>query len=145
MRLLAVALALLAACAHAPAPAAPEHRRGGELMIEVGTRYARLTREVDAARWELAAYDIHELREAFEDDLLPRTWGDNPTMQHAAHGFLAGPLAALEATARTKDRAGWPAAFAATTAACNACHRDAHVAFVEIDDAGALRISEPRR
>ena len=114
-------------------------------MLEVGTRYARLGREVEAGRWELAAYDVHELRETFDDDLLPRTWGDNPTMQHAARAFLAGPLAQLEATARTKDRAGWPAAFTATTAACNACHRDGHVAFIEIDDSGALRVSDPAR
>lgn len=143
MKLLAALL--LAACAH-PAPKAPPiHRRGGELMIEVGTRYARVGREVAANRWELAAYDIHELRETFEDDLLPRTWNDNPTMQHASKTFLDGPLANLEATARTKDRAAWATAFAATTDACNACHRDGKVEFIEIDANGALRVSDPSR
>jgi len=108
-------------------------------MIEVGTRYVRLSREVAAGRWELAAYDVHELRETFEDDLLVHTWGDNPTMQKAAKDFLAGPLAQLEATARTQDRAGWGTAFGATTTACNACHKTGKVAFVEIADDGSLR------
>ena len=134
-----IAAILLAACAQPPSPAKPEHRRGGELMIEVGTRYARLPREIATDRWELAAYDVHELREAFEDDLLPRAWADNPTMQHEAKTFLSGPLAALEASARTRDGAGWPATFDATTKACNACHAAAHVTFIEIAPDGSLR------
>lgn len=132
-----LAALVLAACAQPPPPAKPVHRRGGELMIEVGTRYPRLPREIAAGSWELAAYDVHEMRETFEDDLLPRSWNDNPTMQHEAKTFLAGPLAALEASARTRD-AGWRAAFDATTKACNACHATAHVAFIVIDKDGYL-------
>ena len=142
MKLL-VALAL-AGCSHATPAAKPEHRRGGELMIEVGTRYARLPHEIAAGRWELAAYDAHELRETFEDDLLPHTWGDNPTMQQDAKQFLAGPLAQLEASVRTQD-AAWRTSFDATTKACNACHAAGHVAFVEIGDDGVLRVSGSSR
>jgi hypothetical protein len=131
-----LAALVLVACAQPPPAAKPEHRRGGELMIEVGTRYARLPREIAADHWELAAYDLHELREVFEDDLLPRAWNDNPAMQHESKAFLTGPLAALEASARTRDQAGWPATFDATTKACNACHAVAHVAFIVIDKDG---------
>lgn len=136
-----LAALVLAACAQPQPPAKPEHRRGGELMIEVGARYTRLPHEIAADRWELAAYDVHELREVFDDDLLPRAWGDNPAMQHEAKMFLTGPLAALEASARTRDKAGWATTFDATTKACNACHLAAHVAFIEIDADGALRDS----
>ena len=136
-----VAALVLVACAQPPPPTKPVHRRGGELMIEVGARYARLPHEIAADRWELAAYDVHELRETFEDDLPPRAWGDNPAMQHEAKAFLAGPLAALEASARTRDHAGWAATFDATTKACNACHAVAHVEFIEIGADGALRDS----
>lgn len=108
-------------------------------------RYARVSREIAAERWELAAYDVHELRETFEDDLLPHTWNENPAMQRAAKQFLDGPLAQLEATARTKDHATWSADFAATTKACNACHLEGKVAFIEIDATGALRVSDPVR
>jgi predicted CxxxxCH...CXXCH cytochrome family protein len=70
--------------------------------------------------------------------LLPNTWNDNPTMKHEASGFLAGPLAQLEATARTRDQASWTTTFTATTKACNACHAAGHVAFIVIGNDGAL-------
>lgn len=100
-------------------------------------RFERSQRAVAAGRWELAAYDIHELGEAFEDDLLPGKWADNPTMRHAARVFLAGPLGPLEAAARVKDRGAWDSAFGATLKACNACHDAAHVGFLQVDASGA--------
>ena len=107
--------------------------------MEVGARFERSQRAVAAGRWELAAYDVHELREVFEDDLLPGKWADNPSMGHETHAFIAGPLPQLEAAAR--DRSAWDGAFGTTVKACNACHQVAHVAFIEIDAAGALRVA----
>ena len=141
MKILAIAIALVSACTGAVPLAKPEHRRGGELMIEVGVRFAHASREAAAGSWELATYDLHELREAFEDDLLTKTWADNPTMKHEASGFLAGPLAQLEATARTRDEGTWASSFAATTKGCNACHTAGHVAFIVIGSEGVLRLA----
>lgn len=136
------AISVLAACAAATPPVNHDHRRGGDLMIEVGSRYARIFREVAAGDWQLASYDLHEVREVFEDDLLPRTWDDNPTMKHEAHDFLAGPLTQFESAARVHDRADCSRSFIAATKACNGCHVAGHVAFIEIGSDGALR-SEP--
>jgi cytochrome c556 len=130
------------ACSHPVQPTAPK-RRAGDLMIEVGMRFERSRRAVLANAWELAAYDLHELREVFDDDLLPGKWSDNPAMQHDAHQFTAGALAQLEAAARVHDRAAWDTAYPATVQACNACHATAHVAFLAIDSSGALRLSPP--
>lgn len=103
-------------------------------------RFERSLRAVAAGRWELAAYDVHELREVLEDDLLPGKWADNPSMSHEARAFLAGPLSQLEAAARERDRGAWDGAFGTTLKACNACHQVAHVEFLEIDAPGALRL-----
>ena len=131
-------VAVIAGCATTPAaPRAPQ-RRAGELMIEVGARFARANVEAPAGHWELAAYDLHELRETLEDDVLPGKWRDNPSMHAEAERFLAGPFATLEATARTRDAAGWRAAFAATVTACNHCHETGRVPFLKIDEHGAL-------
>lgn len=131
-------LAVWVGCSPAVAPPTVPKRRAGELMMEVGSRFERANIAAQSARWDVAVYDTHELREVFDDDLLPGRWADNPTMSSEAHKFLAGPLAALEADARTHDARGWAAAFATTTAACNACHRIARVAFIQIDESGAF-------
>lgn len=135
-------LAHLAACTAATPPEIPR-RRAGELMIEVGMRFQRARRAVTASAWELAAYDVHELREVFEDDLLPGKWSDNPSMLHEAHAFLSGPLLQLEASARVRDLAAWDSVFETTTRACNSCHAIGHVGFVAIEASGAVRISAP--
>jgi cytochrome c556 len=135
-----LAIAVLAACSQSATPRAPK-RRAGELMIEVGMRFERSQRAVAAGRWELAAYDVHELREVFEDDLLPGKWADNPAMRHDAQVFLAGALLELEAAARVKDRGGWDGSFGVALKACNACHDVAHVGFIEVDATGAMRVA----
>lgn len=107
-------------------------------MIEVGLRMARFHRAAAAGAWELAAYDAHELREVFEDDLLPGTWRAKPPMQYEARTFLDGPLPQLEAAARTHDR-DWGKTFATVVTACNHCHSVGHNAFIIVEDDGNLR------
>jgi hypothetical protein len=133
---------VVVSCSHPAPPTAPA-RRAGDLMIEVGARFERCQRAIAAGAWELAAYDLHELREIFDDDLLPGKWSGNPAMQHDAHAFIVGPLSQLEAAARVRDRAAWDSAHAATVTACNACHATAHVGFLVVDGSGALRLSPP--
>lgn len=94
----------------------------GELMGATQMRHAKLWFAGEAGNWPLAAYELDELREGFDDavrlhpvhkgaevgELLPALTG--PAMDR-----LARAVAARDATA-------FPAAFDELTAACNACH-----------------------
>jgi hypothetical protein len=135
MRLLIVLTVV--ACAHPAPPPPPAHRRAGELMIEVEKRFERAGRAATSGHWELATYDVHELREVFDDELLPKSWNEKPPLLQESKGFVEHTLPALEAAARTHD-AGWSTTFRETVDACNHCHHVEKMDFLVVGPTGAL-------
>jgi cytochrome c553 len=125
-----LAFVLLAACVHGTVSVPP--RRLGDAMIEVAMRFERAGRAVLANRWGLASYDLTELGEVFDDDLIASKWMGNAEVARLAHRFDADALLPLRDAVRAKDGAASEAAFAAAATACNACHRAAGMAFIEI-------------
>lgn len=132
MRALAT-FALLAACATAPRPVAPQ-RRLGDAMDEAGRRFHRAGRAVLAGRWDLAKYDLHELQEIFDEDLAGSSWHDKPKLPALAHKFQTEQLVALDAAVAHRDRAAFQTAAADTARACNACHKAADQAYIEVSE-----------
>lgn len=119
-----------------PATASEPPRRFGELMDEVGRRFERAGRAARARSWELAAYDLHEIEEVFEDDLPTARVPHEITADVRSIGaaFAAGPLEELRDAARAEDEARFAAAFAAAADACNVCHEAAEHAFILVPD-----------
>jgi hypothetical protein len=129
--ILGVAALVALACSGRDAPTpAP---RFGELMTAVGRRFELLGRAGVARRWELAAFELGELREAFEDVPAAIVPADAKVdVRQLAKGFVPGMESALAGAIATRDETALVAAFSTAAQACNACHRASGKAFIEV-------------
>lgn len=132
--LLLVPLLCLPACSdrddsEADAPYAPDL---GELMTLTQIRHAKLFFAGESQNWELAAYELKELGEGFEDAerLHPEHDGHPVAQQLPVH--MNPPLESLGAAIEARDRGAFRAAYDQLTAACNACHEKLQVGFNRI-------------
>ncbi len=132
--LVAASIALVACRPpHANTPIESEGRRYGDVMTEVGRRFEQAGRAVSANRWELADYDVGEIREIFEGDLqTART----PADVHADLRALARSVGALpddlQRAVASRDLHVFQSAFARAATACNACHVAAGKGYIEV-------------
>jgi cytochrome c553 len=107
----------------------------GEVMVQVGRRFETAGRAASANRFELAAFEVGELEELFENDVprarLPK---EGPTAQipSMAKAFLAAIPPELARAAASQDRAAFAAAFEHAAVMCNACHESSAKAFIKV-------------
>jgi hypothetical protein len=107
----------------------------GEVMSRVGHRFEMAGRAAKANRFEMAAFEVSELRELFETDVpraaLPK---EGPTAQIAsmAKAFLETVPPDLSRAAVSQDPAVFGAAFQRAAAMCNACHQASAKAFIQV-------------
>lgn len=130
-RLLAAAF-LLGACA---SPSEPAPVMYGTAMAEVARRFEQLGRAGAAGRYELAAYQLGEIEEAFEETLphaSPPHEGHPEVLPALAHTYAEESLPALRDAIATHDAATFTVAFARAATACNACHQASGHAFIEV-------------
>lgn len=133
MKLVIALSVLVMSCA--PAPRAVEQpRRLGDAMDEVGSRFNRVGRAMVAGRWELATYDLHELKEVFEEDLAGSSWHGKPQLSELAKKFQAQQITALAMAVHSHDREASQRAVADAARACNECHKAADMAYIEISE-----------
>ncbi len=139
----AVLALLIASCGKSEPPpptAGGSSARFGPLMLQVGHRLELAGRAARVGRWELATYEVEELREVYEGPLLE---APAPDEIHARiEPFIDSCLAPLEEAARAHDMARFEREFATTTIGCNACHATANVPFIEIPS--ELEVEIPR-
>jgi hypothetical protein len=122
---------------HAAAPAARAAKSAyapglGEIMALQQMRHSKLWFAASAQNWELADYELDELKEGFDDVL---TYA--PTHEGVALTPLLKPITdiAIPALARAiaaRDGAQFATAFDALTAGCNGCHQSAKHGFIAI-------------
>ncbi len=119
-----------AAAAQTPAP----YRPGlGDLMtMTVQPRHSKLGVSGQEKNWPYAAYEGHELVEAFERIArqVPK-WRDFDIGQLIA-ATVKQPLDDLEAAAKAGNGPRFDAAYRQLTDACNACHKSANVGVIAI-------------
>ena len=100
-----VIVVFLASCSRAPATNAPR-RNYGAVMSDIGHRYELAGRAAAASRFELAAFEVDEMRELFEGDLahaeLPKE-GPSAQLASMADAFLKTNAADLSKAAQAKD------------------------------------------
>jgi hypothetical protein len=135
----AVSLMVVAACGRAAAPgaggsgtAAEAYAPGlGELMSFQQMRHAKLWFAGQAGNWELAAYELDEIGEGFDDIVkFHPTHKDSPVApKDAIPRMVTQPLADVRAAVGKKDRAAFESAYDSLTAACNNCHDATNFAF----------------
>ena len=118
----------------APAgPAKPTYTPGlAEFMLATQARHTKLWLAGSAANWDLADYEIDELKEGLEDavEFVP-TYKDMPVGQMIEATILA-PIAEVEKAVKAKDRAKFVSTYDKLTEACNSCHMAANRPFLVI-------------
>jgi hypothetical protein len=93
------------------------------MIATIQPRHIRLWLAAQKQNWPFAAYELHNLKGAF--DRLGRahpTTGDIP-LQDMIISVTAQPFADLRKAVQAKDSAGFAKAYDDLTAACNACHQ----------------------
>lgn len=100
----------------------------GEQMLILQIRHARLWFAGEAENWNLATYEVQELKEAF--DAVAEYNPDDANLQplrlaDVLPAMTRGPIADLRKAVDSKNKAAFEKAFDGLSAACTGCH---HVA-----------------
>ena len=110
----------------APTPARGTYSSGlGELMGLAQMRHSKLWFAGEAGNWKLAAYELGELKEGFDDVVhyFP-THKESPVpIDQAVESMIVEPMADLSKAIEKGDRREFEKAFDVVTDACNACHQ----------------------
>ena len=103
----------------------------GEMMSLQQMRHVKLWLAGQAENWELAAYELDELGEGFDDVLtFHPTHKDSPVApRDAIPRMVTEPLKDLRAAVDRKDARSFAQAYDALTAACNNCHKAMNFSF----------------
>jgi hypothetical protein len=114
-----------------PAPAPPWTPGLGELMSLQQMRHVKLWFAGQAGNWKLAAYELDELEEGFQDVVrLHPTHKDSPVpIPEAVSKIVQEPLAEVGRAIEARDRARFARSFDALTDGCNSCHRATNFGF----------------
>jgi len=108
----------------------------GDLMTAtVQPRHTKLGLAAREGNWAYAAYEVHELKEAF--DRAAKTWPKWRTfsISEMMASVTKEPMATLEQAIKAGDPGRVTTAYEQLTAACNTCHRSA--------DRGVIVIQSP--
>src|SRR5271170_2936160 len=104
--------------------AASYHPGLGELMTAfVQPRHIKLGLAGNEQNWPYAAYELNELREAFDDvaEMVPKY--RNFSVPEMIGATVKPAFAALDAAVKAKDSSQFNTAYGQLIAACNACHQ----------------------
>jgi len=121
-----LAAALLAACSK------KGYEPGlGEIMSLQQMRHAKLWYAGQAQNWPLAAYELDETREGFDDVVQYHpTHKDSPLpLSQVVPKIMDEPLRSLDKAIQGRDPQAFAAAYDALTAGCNQCHQATNFGF----------------
>jgi hypothetical protein len=115
----------------APAALEPWVPELGEIMSLQQMRHTKLWLAGQAKNWDLAAYEVKELREGFDAVIKYHpTHDDSPVApSDAIPRMMTEPLKELAAIVVRKDSQAFTEAYDAVTSACNSCHQATNVGF----------------
>lgn len=106
-------------------PAHAEYTPGlGEIMAQTAARHIKLWYAGLAENWQLAAYEIDELKEGFADagHYHPSHKQIKQKLPELLAGYMDAPMAQLVLAIDQRNVDGFKKAYDTLTAACNACH-----------------------
>lgn len=129
----AAAIALAVPLFAAAQPATEPYVSGlGEFMAATQLRHAKLWFAGKAKNWDLAAYEIDEIKEGLDDVRKQFPTHDGIPIADMVKTITDPAIAELEEVVETKRSAKFAAAFDKLTAACNTCHAAAKKEFIRI-------------
>ena len=123
---LSVLTGFVSAAAQQPstAPKPAFHPGLGDLMTAfVQPRHTKLGLAGSEQNWPYAAYELNELREAFDGiaQMVPKY--RNLSIPEMIGASIKEPLTALDRVIKAKDPKQFAALYGQLTAGCNACHQ----------------------
>jgi hypothetical protein len=128
-----LALSIAGAVAAGEQPAAGPYVPGfGEFMSATQVRHAKLWFAGEAENWDLAAYEVDEIREGLDDAAKFHPVHKNVPVAEMIKSNLDAPLREVEAAIKAKDKSDFARAFDGLTTACNACHAGASYGFIKV-------------
>jgi hypothetical protein len=130
-----VGSAALAAAEPARAPYEPGL---GEFMMATQLRHAKLWFAGKSHNWDLAAYEIDEIKEGLQDAARLHSTVDGVPVAEMIKTIIDPRIERLEKAVDAKNNSQFIAAFDELTDGCNACHAGAGKPFIRIQ-----RPSEP--
>lgn len=139
LRLAALAALLCAGAAHAAAPTEAYAPDMGEIMGATQTRHAKLWFAGHAQNWELARYELGEIREGLDDAVKYHPVFKGTAVSALLDKYTGGPLEELAHAVEQRDEKRFAAAYDRLTTACNGCHEAAGHGYIVIKRPAALQ------
>lgn len=106
--------------------------RLGEVMSLQLMRHAKLWFAAKEKNWPLAAYELDELKEGFEDAARYHASDDGVPIAQMIGALTPGPIDELSSAIEHQDGDAFAKSFDRLTGACNACHAAAKHGFIRI-------------
>jgi hypothetical protein len=151
-RLPAFAVLLAVACGRAPAPVPPAPSPSpaptsppapaaaayvadlGAMMGQQQMRHIKLGLAGDAGNWKLAAYELGELKDGFDEIVqYHKTHKESPVpIDEAVETIMKEPMSELAKAIEKKDKAEFRKTYDTVTDGCNACHQATNYGFLVI-------------
>ena len=114
-------------------PARDSYEPGlGEFMTATQLRHAKLWFAGKQNNWDLAAYEIDEIREGLEDASRLHPSFDGVPVAEMIKTIIDPRIEELEKAVRAKSSAKFMVAFDELTSGCNSCHAGANKPFIRI-------------
>jgi hypothetical protein len=103
-----------------------------DFMMTIQTHHLKLWYAGNARNWDLADYQVDELKEALEDagKLIPDYKG--VPVRSMIDNLAMPPIEDIEGAIKAKDRAKFVAGYDKLTAACNSCHQGSKRGFIVV-------------
>ena len=133
-RIVATCIALVASVLFAAAqPAKEPYAPGlGEFKTATQLRHAKLWFAGKENNWDLAAYEIDEIMEGFEDAEKQFSTHDGIPVAEMIKANIDPAVEELRKAVGAKSRTKFAVAFDKLTSACNTCHIGANKQFIRI-------------
>ena len=103
-----------------------------EPMLVIQSHHAKLWLAGRARNWDLADYQIDELKEALEDAGKKVPDYKGVPIGSMIENLMLPTIAEVENAIKARDHVKFAAAFGGLTAGCNACHQGANRGFIVI-------------
>jgi hypothetical protein len=135
MKRIIIAAILLAASimvTAAQSPKEPYNPGLGEFMTATQLRHAKLWFAGKNSNWDLAAYEIDEIKEGFEDAARLHPTFDGLPVAEMIKTVIDPRIERLEKAVEGKNSSQFITAFDELTNGCNSCHAGASKPFIHI-------------
>jgi len=116
----------------------------GEYMTTIQLHAGKLWFAVKASNWELAKYEIDEMRETMEAAKGLNVEKNGVKISNLLDAVLQTQVAELDKSIKSKSQAEFQKSYDETLSACNGCHTEAGFKFIHIVRPSAPPVTNQR-